>query len=472
MKLVQYNNITILLLIICIEVIFCIDYYKTLGVKRNASDKEIKKQYRKLALKYHPDKNLDKREKATKKFAEISEAYEVLSDPDKRRKYDLGDGTIPDSNHQGFGNQGFGSQGFRSQSFGQGFSNSGFGKSGFDFFGGSSGPFSQDPFKGFGQNRGFSQQSGPDRQDLSDLYSDNDGIINLTKKNFPTSKSNRIWIVQFYLSNNNQQSVKSKVPFIKLAATFKKIGILVGAVNCSKEKELCSKQMVRNHPSYKLIQRAEIKDYDSNEFKPKDLYEFVVDNIDVEIVNLRLAQQVAEFMSTTCTNFKLSSYKIGVILFTNKFETSPLLRVISFALKGKAVVGEVRGSNDKLMKYFSLEIEYPTVIVICGGYESLAYEIYKDDFKDIEKFEKYIDSFRNSRKCKGLATAALNLRKKDKLKKKSILKLDDKMLMNKSVQQLIDIIEEYDIPNVGLWEKSDYISAINKFKQQVMKNEF
>ena len=64
-----------------------IDYYKVLGLDKNASTEDIKKAYRKLARKYHPDLNPDNAE-AKKKFQQINEANEVLTDPEKRKKYD------------------------------------------------------------------------------------------------------------------------------------------------------------------------------------------------------------------------------------------------------------------------------------------------------------------------------------------------------------------------------------------------
>ncbi|CAN0896750.1 DnaJ homolog subfamily B member 13 [Linum grandiflorum] len=65
-----------------------VDYYKVLQVDRNASDDDLKKAYRKLAMKWHPDKNPNNKKDAEAKFKQISEAYEVLSDPQKKAVYD------------------------------------------------------------------------------------------------------------------------------------------------------------------------------------------------------------------------------------------------------------------------------------------------------------------------------------------------------------------------------------------------
>ena len=158
------------------------DYYNVLGLSKGASEEEIKKAYRKLAMKYHPDnakrKNLNEKQvkEYEEKFKEIGEAYAILSDPDKRSAYDrFGHAAFQGGRGPGdFGGVKFDFGGFDafdifSQFFGGGFgdifgqsggsrSNRG-GFSGGNPFGGSAGG---NPFGGFGQQA--SQQPQPTRR--------------------------------------------------------------------------------------------------------------------------------------------------------------------------------------------------------------------------------------------------------------------------------------------------------------------
>ena len=80
------------------------DYYEVLGVPKDASDAEIKKAFKKLALKYHPDRNPDNPKAAEEKFKEINEAYSVLSNKQKRAQYDqFGPAAFQNGNAAGSG---------------------------------------------------------------------------------------------------------------------------------------------------------------------------------------------------------------------------------------------------------------------------------------------------------------------------------------------------------------------------------
>lgn len=93
------------------------DYYEVLGVSKDADDKQIKSAFRKKAKEYHPDLNKDK--DAPEKFKEVQEAYEVLSDPNKRKTYDqFGHAAFDQNGNTGFGGGYGGFSGFDSSSFG------------------------------------------------------------------------------------------------------------------------------------------------------------------------------------------------------------------------------------------------------------------------------------------------------------------------------------------------------------------
>jgi DnaJ-class molecular chaperone len=126
------------------------DPYTTLGVSRGASEKDIKSAYRKLAKELHPDRNKDN-PKATERFSEVTRAYDLLSDKDKRAQFDRGEIDL-DGNATGYGGAGFGARGGQGGFGGGGFSSEGIDIS--DIFGGIFGGGRGGPQGGFGGGRG------------------------------------------------------------------------------------------------------------------------------------------------------------------------------------------------------------------------------------------------------------------------------------------------------------------------------
>ncbi|GBG30369.1 DnaJ protein-like [Hondaea fermentalgiana] len=232
------------------------DFYKILGVKRNASDKDIKKAYREAAKKYHPDRiqGDDKaKAKATQRFAEIGKAYETLSDPEQRRIYDQvgeeglnggggGGGGQPrqQRGHPGGGFNfgggfGGGGPGMGRGRPGAGFGGGGGGGGGFNFgdmfgnmFGGMGGGARAGGHPGAGARRGRPQPAAP-----KDLFAGTP-VTSLEGKGISSqlaakNRKTRMWTVLFYKSENEKlQSI-----FVKLAERYQGT-VHVGAVNCAK----------------------------------------------------------------------------------------------------------------------------------------------------------------------------------------------------------------------------------------------
>src|SRR5437867_4592930 len=119
------------------------DYYEVLGIAQNAAEEEIKRAYRKLAVKFHPDKNPDDPH-AEEKFKELGEAYDVLMDLDKRAAYDRFGHAAFAQGHTGFGGGFHDPFDIFREVFGQG----GFGGGIFETFFGSAGPRTEDPQRG------------------------------------------------------------------------------------------------------------------------------------------------------------------------------------------------------------------------------------------------------------------------------------------------------------------------------------
>jgi len=167
------------------------DYYQSLGITKSATPEEIKKAYRKLALQYHPDRNKGKDAEA--KFKEVTKAYEVLSDPQKKQTYDqFGHAAFEQGAGQGpFGGAGGPFGGFGQQQggpFSYTYSTGGDGGAGFDFGGG-------DPFEIFEQFFGGASPFGRQRRQAYSLTIDFlEAVHGTTKKVEIGNKSQTIKI--------------------------------------------------------------------------------------------------------------------------------------------------------------------------------------------------------------------------------------------------------------------------------------
>lgn len=368
------------------------DYYKILGVPKTAKPKEIKSAYRKLALKYHPDKVPDEQKEASEKiFVKVSEAYAVLSDDEKRNVYDkygkqgleaLERGVNPEE--AGFG--GFGGPGAGGFGGGGGGGTHTFhfgGNAGFDPFsmfedmfgpGGGGFHFQQQGSRGFpgGGFPGGGFQRGPGgfggrQQPVEDLFPKEDAkVTKLGSPKFPDRTSKFLWMVIFY--RNGSKPCADAKPQLELLSDKMKGTYKVGAMDCfknDKEAQFCQKLGVDldDLPIFAFVIDGKPTFFEEANRVPsaKSLHEFAMENMPKELVqNINNVPQLKERLLDPAS--KKRDILGSVLLLTDKYETSALYFSLVYRYRSTFLFGESRAKNLNLAKEFGVK-KYPELLV-------------------------------------------------------------------------------------------------------------
>jgi curved DNA-binding protein CbpA len=356
------------------------DYYDILGVKKTSSQKNIKKAYRKLALKYHPDKvPEEQKEAAEEKFVRVSEAYAVLSDDEKRKVYDkygkqgleaMERGVDPEEAGFGAGGSFPGSDGGGGGG-GQHFHFSGGGPGGhFDAFrifeeffsqgGGGGGSGGAHRFSGgFGGGSGFGGFGGQQQQQgAPELFPKEGKVVRLGKPKFPDKSSKYIWFVVFY-SNDSPASQQAKPQVDALA---EKSAFKVGSVDCGRDAQFCVQQGVdvQDLPRFACVVDGKVHFMENIDHtsipSARAMHEFVVNLIPNKVQNVNHVVQIHERLLA-------NSNKPAVLLLTEKYETSSLYMNLAHQYRSSCTFGESRAKNVIMAKEFHVQ-KYPLLLMI------------------------------------------------------------------------------------------------------------
>lgn len=344
------------------------DYYKLLGVTRNADAKTIKKAFKKLSLKYHPDKHTENKKEAEQMFMRIANAYETLTDPEKRKIYDQ-----------------YGEEGLKGGQQQQQHQNMQFDDIFSSFFGGNrrgaggaGGGFNFNFNMGGGKQQHHQHQH---QEEKKAPFYDNTDVFDLDLGSLKSLyKRNEIWMVEFY-SLKSKACEELKEEWIEMAN--KLYGIIkVAAVNCDEEEELCEEYNVKSYPTIIYYPDNTAKDHEvyTGLKTYKAMSDFAVSRMQsfVRIVN---SKNIDGY-------FEEAPDQAKIILFTNKKSTPPLLKALSKEFKGKVILGEVRSTESELVSKYNIK-EFPTII---GLNEQAEKERYTGEYKR-DKLERWIREF-------------------------------------------------------------------------------
>lgn len=285
------------------------DYYAILGVEEKADAAAIKKAYRQKSLEYHPDKcELDK-DVCQTKFIEISTAYEVLSDPEKRKVYNRD------------GEEGL-KEGAQSNDQAKAMFRQFFGRE----------PDGNVRIVNRGGHMTFMEEGEPGPKE--DIYGDTN-VTELTGDVYKSYVNERDepWVVMFYKPNNDD-SVEVKPEYVKFADTFKEF-LKVASVNCREQRETCSGASISDWPALRW--------FPEDKKAPPEVFEGTINAKNLG----KWANSMMPDYSTALEDKRQLRQWLddakgpAVLLFTDKSAAPPMWKALSREFKGRATLGVV-----------------------------------------------------------------------------------------------------------------------------------
>ncbi|KEP61939.1 UNVERIFIED_CONTAM: thioredoxin domain-containing protein [Hammondia hammondi] len=327
------------------------DFYRLLGVKRNATSREIDKAYRKLAKQYHPDVNPGNEEK----FLDIAKAHEVLSNEEQRKKYDmfgeagLGEGGGPSPAEYG------GTPIDLSDLFGGMFGGGGGGGPNIKFsFGGGDGPTFGGGSEGFGSffggNAGGFQEASSGNASLYDA--EDDEVDELGPQAVQRVVEGRDFVFFLALYNPRCRPCRQlKDEFVKAAKRMKGI-VPFGAINCSRFGNISYCKEAQHYPTllfFPADKHSKRIDY-RGERTSAAMVRFLSENLPSTVVVLT-DESIEGWISK-------DAQKPKVVLFTDKRGIPPLFKYLSYQMRNQVAMGVVFKNQKNLLKAFGEGLEY------------------------------------------------------------------------------------------------------------------
>lgn len=304
------------------------DYYKLLGVDKNADDKTIKKSFKKLSLQFHPDRG---NSNTQDHFMRISQAYEVLTNPAKREVYDK------------YGEEGITVGGLKYNV-----------EEIYDNY------FGQDYPGKFGWYN-FMYQGTP--------------VIELTDQNIRAFHNRKdLWVVQFYGSRSKKSREFTGV-WNNLAKRMEGLA-KVAAANCDVNEDFCRNHNVKKYPVVYVFQdnlEEEPILYSGNK-DYRSINDFVIEKLPGKLENLKFAS----FYQFLAADPNVSK----IVLFWENKEIWPIVKSVARVLEGKVGFGEVKMNEVELVRKYEVQ-SFPSLVAITGnGFEKYDGKFFKAGIKE------------------------------------------------------------------------------------------